>query len=258
MIAADQPFEIRLARDDADLRAAQRLRYRVFIEELGGSGEMVDHDARLERDMFDPVCDHLILIESTRPAPDHVVGAYRLLRGDRMAEIGRFYSESEFDLGPLRASGRRLLELGRSCLDPACRGGMGMYHLWQGLGDYIRAHEIEVLFGAASFPGTDLAALAQPLSMLHHHYLAPETLRPRAQPAHFQPMDILPVSALNRVQAMRDMPALIKAYLRLGGLVGEGAFVDHAFNTIDVCLVLDTASMNERQSALYTRARPVS
>lgn len=91
--------------------------------------------------------------------------------------------------------------------------------------------------------------------MLHHNHLAPDDLRVTAQPAHFQSMDLTPADQLDRVAAMVQIPALIKAYLRLGGFVGEGAFVDHAFNTTDVCLILDTARMNDRQKRIYSGAR---
>lgn len=245
---AGPSFTVKLAENDTELRAAQRLRYDVFIRELGGGGEMVDHDAGLERDRFDPYFDHMLAIDDQS---GKVVGVYRLLPGDRASEIGQFYSEDEYDLSILKQGGRKLLELGRSCLHPDYRGGTAMYHLWNGLAAYVAEREIEVLFGVASFHGTDPQALAQPLSMLHHNHLAPPDLRVRAQPEVFQPMDMLDSDKLDRRAAMVQVPALIKAYLRLGGFVGEGAFIDHMFNTTDVCLILDTARMNERQRRIY-------
>ena len=242
-------FSVRLARDAADVRAAQRLRYEVFVAELGGGGDGVDHDARLECDRFDAVFDHLLLLDAARG--DAVVGVYRVMREDQARAAGQFYSEDEYDLEPLRRSGRKLLELGRSCLHADYRGGAGMMHLWQALADYVQSHGIEVLFGAASFHGTDVAALRQPLSLLHHRHLAPEPLRVRARV--YQSMDLVAEDQIDRRRAMLETPALIKAYLRLGGTVGDGAFVDHAFNTTDVCLVMDTAQMNERQRSLYAR-----
>lgn len=249
-------FMLRLARDARDLRAAQRLRYRVFVQELGASGPMVDHEAQLERDDFDPVFDHLLLIDQRRDPErlEDVVGAYRLLPSDRLGIGGRFYSESEYDLTPLRESGRKLLELGRSCVHPDHRGGTAMYHLWNALADYVLEREIEILFGVASFHGTDIAALTQPLAYLHHNHLAPDGLRVKAR-AGGQAMDLLPVEALDRKAAMAATPALIKAYLRLGGFVGEGAWIDRAFNTTDVCLVMDTARMSERHRGFYTKGR---
>lgn len=248
---AEPEFEVRLARDEADLRAAQRLRYRVFVEELGGGGPMVDHAAELERDAFDPHCDHMILIDHARASPkgEHVVAVYRLMGESGARAAGGFYTGGEYDLAPLFASGRRLMELGRSCLSPEYRGGAAMFHLWNGLAALVEARGIELLFGTASFHGTDVAALAQPLSLLHHRHLAPPELRVRAR--MFQRMDLVPEDALDRRAAMLQVPALIKAYLRLGGVVGEGAFVDHAFNTTDVCLIMDTARMNAQRARLY-------
>lgn len=249
------PFrlEARLVRGGAELHAAQQLRYRVFVRELGGEGDGVDHRRQVESDAFDPFCRHLVLIDHARPERG-VVGVYRLMDGAGAARAGRFYSETEYDLGPLRSSGRRLLELGRSCLDPDYRGGSGMMHLWTALARLVVDEGVDLLFGTASFHGTDVAALAQQLSALHHRHLAPPDIRPRS--LAFQPMDLLPEAGLDRTAAMLAMPALIKAYLRLGGFVGEGAFVDHAFNTTDVCLVLDTARMNPRQRAIYVRGLP--
>jgi putative hemolysin len=246
-------FEIRIARSEADLLGAQRLRYRVFVEELGGDGPMVDHQARLERDEFDPIVDHLVLIDSRRDAAslDHVVGAYRLLPGDRAERFGRFYCDAEYDLSRLKGSGRSLLELGRSCVDAGYRGGPGMFLLWNGLADYVLEFDVEVLFGVASFRGTDPVPLAPALSWLHHNHMAPEAIRPVALAHGYQRMDLIAPDALDRRVAMLKMPALIKAYLRLGGMVGEGAFLDHLFNTTDVLLLMDTKAMSARHRRFY-------
>ena len=212
MISDDKHFILRLAQDDRDLRAAQRLRYEVFVQELGATVALADHDARLERD-----------------------------------------SESEFDLTALKASGRKLLELGRSCVHADYRGGTAMLLLWNALADYVLEHGIEVLFGAASFHGTDMLALAQPLSYLQHFHLAPPELRVIARPVQAAQIPLIPQDGLDRKAAMLATPALIKAYLRLGGYVGQGAWVDHAFNTTDVCLVMDTAQMSAKHRDFYIR-----
>jgi putative hemolysin len=255
MIRDDQHLVLRLAANDRDLMAAQRLRYQVFVEELGGDGPLVDHAARLEADAFDPLFDHLLLIDTRRDpaALQDVVGVYRLLPGDRLGPAGQFYSETEYDLTALRASGRRLLELGRSCVHPTYRGGTAMFHLWNGLADYVLDRGIEVLFGTASFHGTDVSALAMPLSFLHHSCLAPPELRVTARDPHRRRMDLIAAQAVDRRAAMVAMPALIKAYLRLGGFVGDGAWIDHDFNTTDVCLVMDTGRMSEKHRAFFIR-----
>lgn len=249
--APDPEFELRLADSAADLRAAQGLRYRVFVQELGANGPLVDHDAQLEVDAFDTVFDHLLLIDHARAGA--VVGVYRLLRGEVLGRLDKFYSEDEFDLSRLRASGRRLMELGRSCVHPDYRGGAAMMLLWNGLADYVLRHEVEVMFGPASLHGTDPQALAQTLSYLHHHHLAPPDMRPLARAPHGVAMDILPLGGIDRAQALAGVPNLLKAYLRLGGGIGQGAWVDHAFNTTDVCLVMDTAQMSTRHREFYTR-----
>ena len=245
----------RLAAHDDDRRGAQRLRYRVFVQELGAGGDHVDHAAQLERDDLDDHFDHLILVDPARdPAGwDHVVGVYRLLPGDRAARIGRFYGDAEYDLTPLRASGRRLVELGRSCVHPDHRKGPAMMLMWNALAEYVVARGLQVLFGVASFPGADPAPHAMALAWLHHHHLAPPDLRVRARADGFHPMDGLAPEALDRAAALAAIPPLIRAYLRLGGCVGEGAWIDRAFNTTDVCLIVDTGRMSARHHGFYTR-----
>ncbi len=243
-------FTVSLAQSDADLRAAQALRYEVFVGEMGADGALVDHHSGLEKDQFDAFCDHMLITET---ATGRVIGVYRLMRGEQAQKAGRFYSEAEYDLGALITSGRRLLELGRSCLHPQFRGGKALFYLWSGLSAYVETHQIEVLFGVASFAGTDLEALSGPLSVLRQDYLAPETLRCRSR--RYQRMDLLPPEKVDRRQAMIDCPALIKAYLRLGGRVGDGAYIDHDFNTTDVCMILDTAQMTARQKRIYSGSK---
>ena len=184
---------VRLAKDADDLIAAQRLRYQVFVRELGATGPMVDHAAQLERDAFDDAFEHLLLIDESRTVQglDSVVGVYRVLTSDRMPLAGRYYSEDEFDLTALKTSGRKLVELGRSCVHPQYRGGPAMLLLWNGLADFVLERGIEVMFGAASFHGTDTAAVAQALSLLHHTHLAPIGLRVQAKGPQRRDMNLL-------------------------------------------------------------------
>lgn len=239
-------FAVHLAESEADMRAAQKLRYDVFVRELGSDGPLVDHEACLECDRFDPFCDHMLLRHQ-----GEVVGVYRLMRAPHAEAAGQFYCWDEYDLTPLIASGRRVLELGRSCLAAPYRGGIAMHFIWQALADYVDRHEIELLFGVASFHGTDVEALAQPLSLLHAQHLAPEAIRVRSR--KYQPLDLLAPEAIDRKAAMLAMPALIKAYLRLGGKIGDGGYVDADFNTTDVMLLLDTARLNEKAAERYRK-----
>ncbi|MCB1342570.1 MAG: GNAT family N-acetyltransferase [Pseudooceanicola sp.] len=242
-------FTAAFAESDADLRAAQALRYDVFVREMGSSGTGVDHARGLECDRFDAFARHLLLRDEISGA---VIGVYRLMEREQARAAGGFYSEGEYDLAPLLDSNRRLLELGRSCLHRDYRGGLAMHHLWSALSAHVMDSGIDILFGTASFHGTDIAALAEPLSHLHAAHLAPPDLRVRARA--YQRMDLVAPDTIDRKRAVVAIPPLIKAYLRLGGFVGDGAFVDHAFNTTDICLILDTARMTDRQRRLYAGA----
>ena len=243
-------YELRIASSEADLHLVQRLRYAVFVEELGGGGEMVDHAAGLERDAFDAHATQLMLVDRHSGT---LAGVYRLMDRKAADAAGGFYSAAEYDLAPLLASGRPLLELGRSCLHPAYRGTDALYHLWNGLSRHVTETGAEILFGVASFHGTDITALRQPLSYLYRNHRAPADLRVRATGDTAVSMDLLPPEQIDRREALLAIPALIKGYLRLGGTVGDGAWIDHVFNTTDVCLVMDTARLNERTARIYAR-----
>ncbi len=249
-------YIVRLAETDEERASAQRLRYRVFVEEMGAQATGEQAALRREWDAYDAFFDHLVLIDRSAAVSDpldRVVGVYRLMR-DSAARAGPgFYCASEYDLAKLLDCGRSAVELGRSCVAREHRGGVSMHLLWNGLADYVLTRDIEVLFGVASFPGVDPAPLSEALALLHHAHLAPDDLRVRALPEGFVDMNAMPEAAIDRVRALRAIPPLIKAYLRLGGFVGEGAFVDRAFNTVDVCVVMDTGRMTDRYRRYYRR-----
>lgn len=253
MISSDTNFAIKLAETPKEIRAAYRLRYRVFVQELGaGTNDAADRVGE-ECDAYDAHFDHLILQDKTLPADDNVIGVYRLLRSDMARKGLGFYSAGEFRLDKISNCGRKSVELGRSCVDARYRNGVAMHLLWSGLAQYVARHEIEILFGVASFHGTDPAVITHALSFLHHNYLATDALRVTAYGANAIAMDILPAKQIDRGAALLQIPPLIKSYLRLGGTVGAGAFVDHAFNTIDVCLVMDTVHMSQKYKGFYMR-----
>lgn len=249
-------FTVRLARTEEDVAAAQRLRYKVFVEEMGATPTPEDRAVRLERDRFDPYFEHMLLIDNEVASDDpleRVAGVYRLMTGENARKGIGFYGASEYDLTKLIELDRKVVELGRSCVGAEYRGGAAMHLLWTGLGEFVTSRGIEIMFGTASFHGADPEPLAHALSYLHHNHLAPEDLRVRALPDHYVPMDVLPPDQVDRPTATRLIPALIKAYIRLGGFVGEGAYVDREFNTVDVCLLMDTTRMVQRYRSFYGR-----
>lgn len=249
-------YHVRLATTEDEKAAAQRLRYRVFVEEMGAHATAEEHELRREWDVFDPYCEHLILEDlgyAGRDPLDKVVGVYRLMRDDAARAGKGYYGNSEYDLQPIIQCGRPSVELGRSCIAKDHRGGPALHLLWDRLAQYILTNKIEILFGVASFPGVEPEPFQEALAWLHHNHLAPVDLRCRAWPASFLAMDLMPTSQIEPARAVRSIPSLIKAYLRLGGKVGEGAFIDHTFNAIDVWLVIDILKMPERYHALYAR-----
>ena len=235
------------ANSDDDVRACQHLRHTVFVDEMGARAS----DTKLEVDQFDQHADHLMLVDKTRTADDRLVGVYRLMNLEQASAAGGFSCENEFDLSPIRKASPKLLELGRSCVHPDYRKGMALFHLWQALAAHVVHTETQILFGAASFPGTDPDRFGPALAHLHDAHLAPDRLRVISKvPAVFnRPPN------LDRKAALAQMPSLIKSYLRLGGKIGSGAFVDNAFNTTDVCMIVDVKNMNHSQKALYAQDR---
>jgi putative hemolysin len=241
---------VRIATSAAEVDAAQALRYRIFYEEMGAHPDAATAAAARDADAFDPVADHLLVLDhDLGEGPAAVVGTYRLIRREAAARVGGFYSASEYDVSKLTTRPGPVLELGRSCVDAAYRGRPTMQLLWAGIAAYIAKHNIEVMFGCASLPGTDLATLAVPLTYLHHAHLAPPELRPVAVPERFVRMDRLDPATIDHRAALADLPPLVKGYLRLGGFVGDGAVIDPQFNTTDVCVVV----MTERVTDKYFR-----
>lgn len=247
-------MEVRLARTAAEIDASQALRYRVFYDEM--SARPTPEMARRLRDFddFDALCDHLLVLDHGRgEGAASVVGTYRLIRRPAAARHGGFYSAAEYDISKLVALPGEILELGRSCVDVAYRNRPTMQLLWRGIAEYVFHHRIGLMFGCASLPGTDTAALALPLSYLHHYHLAPEPLRPRALESRYVGMEILPREAIQPLRALADLPPLIKGYLRLGGFVGDGAVVDEQFNTTDICVIVKTELVTDKYFKHYER-----
>ncbi|MDE0253974.1 MAG: GNAT family N-acetyltransferase [Rhodospirillaceae bacterium] len=247
-------LRVRLAETEAEIDAALALRYRIFYEEMAArpTGEM----ARLKRDFdaFDAHCDHLIVLdEDLGVGPEGVVGTYRMLRRAGAERVGGFYSAAEYDIDRLVAEPGEILEMGRSCIDAAHRTRRAMQILWRGVSAYVLSNDIAFLFGCASLHGTDPEEVARPLAYLHHNHLAPERYRPVAVKDRYVDMNLLPADRIDRKAALRDLPPMIKGYLRLGGGIGDGAVIDHEFNTVDVCVVVDVAAVSDRYYKHYTR-----
>ncbi|HEY8948230.1 MAG TPA: GNAT family N-acyltransferase [Rhizomicrobium sp.] len=257
VLAVSGALEVRLAETDAEVEAAQRLRYHVFYEEMSAVPTPEMREQRMDFDKFDPVCDHLLVVDRDRIDEDGqpaVIGCYRMMREEHAAQVGGFYTSGEYDISKLLAArkGAKMLELGRSCVLKEYRSRAGALQLlWKGLMAYAARFSIDVMFGCASFAGIDPDTHAAALTYLHHHAALPADLAVKALPHLYVSMDRMPADHVNPKEALRDMPPLIKGYLRAGCYIGDGAVIDRQFSTTDVFIYVPLDTMSERYRSRF-------
>jgi len=243
----EDSLRVQWARDAAEVRAAQRLRHRVFVEEMGAQprvprGTPAGHDA----DVFDPFCEHLLVRAAGDPdGPGEVVGAYRVLTPDAARRAGSYYCETEFDLTRLRTLRPGLVELGRACVAPAWRDGGVILALWGALADFLARNRFDHAIGCACVPMRDGGHQAASLwARLARSHPAPIEwqVRPRLP---------LPIDALDRSLDV-PTPALIKGYLRCGARLAGTPAWDPEFGAADLPLLVRTSDLPQR----FRRAVP--
>lgn len=245
---------VRLAESREEVEAAQRLRYKVFYTEMGATP--TEEMERLGRDInkFDDVADILVVIDQSLPdGQDKIVGTYRLLRQEIAERYGHFYTSDEFNIQPLVDSGDGLLELGRSCVLAPYRTRPVIQKLWEGIAAYVAQYHIGLMFGCASMPGTNVDAVSEQLAYLYHYHLAPPEMCPRALPGVYVDMNRHAKEDLDAKRIFASLPPLIKGYLRLGACIGDGAYVDTQWNSIDVCIVMPTRQVTGKYARHYER-----
>lgn len=253
-------LEIRLAKDQEEIFESQRLRYKVFVDEFGAKVSVKNKNKSIESDKFDSYCDHLILIDKSvrnlvgKPL---IVGTLRLLNSTNANKFDGFYSAAEYNLDKMLELKKNLLEIGRACVDKNYRGHLALHLLWLGLGKYVVERNIAVIFGVASFNGNDPTHFSSALSLLNHKYGASKMLEFKALAPNSVDMNMISVEELDYRKAMSQMPSLIKAYLRMGARVGDGAFVDTKFNTVDIGIIIEVELMGSKYKKLYGRLERV-
>jgi putative hemolysin len=257
VLAARGALRVVLSREPRDIRAAQELRFRVFYEELRARPDDGNLANRCDADEFDAACDHLLVIDgagerSNLLSSGKAVGTYRLLR-QAATEKGGFYSQKEFDVTSLiaRHPALHFIELGRSCVLSTYRTQPVLELLWLGIWNFVRRNRVDVMFGCASLPGTDPDALKIQLSYLAQHYSAPPEWRVRAIAARAVAMNRLTDGSYDRRLASRSLPPLVRGYTKIGCFVGEGAVIDHQFNTTDVFVLMPVSRISSRYSARF-------
>jgi putative hemolysin len=260
VLATAGALEVRLAETESEVEAAQRLRYRVFYEEMTAVPSPDMRAKGRDFDYFDTFCDHMLVLDRDRHDEDGqpaVVGTYRLMRDVDAARAGGFYTSGEYDIGGLLAilGGKNLVELGRSWILQEYRSKTStMQLLWRGVMVYDLRFSIDLMFGCASLAGTDPNALALPLSYLHHYHPMPDGMRVRARPDLYVEMDRMSKDAINPKRALHALPPMIKGYLRAGGSVGDGAVIDRQFDTTDVFIYFPLSSMDGRYRTRFARS----
>ncbi len=247
---------LKVAETVDEVMKAQELRYKVFYEEYGATpiGNMAE--TKRDHDEFDDVSTHLLVID-TNDADNHkVIGTYRMFRQEINDDIHPFYTEREFDITNLKENAKSLMEVGRSCILDGYRTRFALQLLWQGIGSFIFHHDVDYLFGCASFEGyKSVDELALPLSYLYHYHLAREEIRPKALDKFFTNINIIPKEDINQKEAIKSLPPLIKGYLRLNGVIGDGAMIDIQWASVDVCIMVEKAALSEKHVEYYRRDR---
>ena len=258
VLAVSGALEVRLAETEHEVEQAQRLRFKVFYEEMSAVPSPKMRETARDFDKYDDVCDHLLVVD--RDAHDEdgqplVVGTYRLTRKKDADKVGGFYTAGEYDLSAMLkglAPGTRYLELGRSCVLKSYRSRPGtMQLLWKGLMAYVARFDIDLMFGCASLPGTDVAEMTLPLAYLHHFHPMPEHLRVRAQPDLYVEMNRIPKEAIDEREGIRSLPAMLKGYVRAGCCIGEGAVIDRQFGTTDVFIYFPLSGLDARYKSRF-------
>ncbi len=260
-------LEVRIAETEAEVRAAQRLRYKVFYEEMSAQPNARMAAERRDFDRFDAFADHLLVIDHSRipegyrgrGVPEEaVVGTYRLMRQEVAEKRGGFYTASEYDIGAWvdGSPGTRFLELGRSCVHKDQRSRPTLELMWHAIVAYLLHFDLDIMFGCASLEGTDPDALALPLSFLHHHCRRelPGMPTVRARDELFVDMNRMPVEEVDPKSGLRALPPLIKGYLRAGATIGDGAVIDRQFGTTDVLIIFPASQINDRYLGKFGKA----
>jgi putative hemolysin len=238
-------FFVELAAGPEDVREAQALRYRVFAEEMGA--KLKSGRTGLDIDEFDDDCHHLLVREAKS---GRVVGCTRLLSGERARRLGRFYSQGEFDLGAVVRLPGRLLEVGRTCIAPDCRQGSAIAVLWSGIAGYIQLHDVDYLFGCASVPlGANDYQAAAVMNRLRRQAIAPHWLRVTPH---------IPLLSDDVESDVLDapLPALLKAYVRLGAKACGEPCRDPDFDVADILMLLDVNQLSPTYARHFMQRVP--
>lgn len=242
-------YEVRLARTAAEISSAQKLRYQLLYLERGGRPDAEKAEREADADEWDAGAHHIVVIDRSASAQS-IVGTLRLVTHSSLQADQAFYTERAFDISALRARYPRLLELGRFCIAADKRQGTILLLIWRYAMQFIVDNGIELMFGCASFPGTDPELHRDLLGYLYTHNLAPAALRPTPRVESHVNLDRFASAEAGFEDATRKLPALLRGYLKLGARISDTAIIDPVFNTTFVCLYVESSKMLEHNTPL--------
>ncbi len=247
-------LSLKVAETQEEVIAAQKLRYKVFCEEMGAHPTEEMRQLRREIDFYDDYCDHLLVIDNDADPQDNIVGTYRIMTQEQADESGKgFYTETEFDISKLKSTNKKIMEVSRSCVLESYRSKMVINLLWRGIVAYVFQYDVDYLIGVASFNGTDVNEHSSALAFLNQYHLADESICPKTLPDAYVPLPSTEINADDARREFMNLPPLLKGYLRVGATIGDGAFVDHQFNTVDVAIVFAMDSISEKYMNNFKR-----
>ncbi len=247
-------YEVRLARTPEEIEAAQKLRYRVMYEERGGRPALEKVRLGADVDEWDDIAWHVIVTDTTASSLS-VLGTLRLVSNLRLKPGQKFYTEEAFDLSALREHFASILELGRFCIDASGRQGVILMLIWKWTMQFIVDNHIDVMTGCASFPGMDVERHRDVLGFLYRNNLAPEALRPRPVLDNFVNLSEVADSNAGFDEATKDIPTLLRGYLKLGARVSDAAILDPVFNTTFIAIYVVASEMLLETTVLNTSRR---
>lgn len=238
-------IRIKMAKTPEEKMQVYKLRYKSLILDYDKDKASVDG---LDKDEYDETCDYIIAIDTNTK---EIVGTYRLIRKEHVAKVGIFLTEKEFNIDNIKGKDYDILEIGRAVVKEEYRNGVVIGLLWKAVIRYALAVKVKFLFGMASFHGINPNLYKHSFSCLYYNHLSSPEIRTFARANSRCDLALLPENETDLAMAKKEMPPLVKGYLNLWATIGEGAYIDVAFKSIDVLILLEIGKINPRYLKRY-------
>ena len=247
-------YDVRLARNEDEVRAAQKLRYEILFKNNGGRISEAMLDTQREEDEWDGIAYHVIVVDTKDD--DLVVGTVRLVSDMALKQGQSFYTEQAFNIARLRSNYSHIIELSRACVSPSQRGGVVLMLMWKFTIQFVKQNHYEMMFGCVSFLGTDYREHAEVLSYLYEKHAVPPELMPSPR-ANADSVAIsefcTTIECYDGHECRSKIPTLLRGYLKVGARISEHAIVDPVFNTTFVAVYVDVNEMLKANHLLVNK-----